>query len=119
MKQFRKMVYPYLLWSTVVIAVPMLLILLYAFTSGGNSVSKFMFSFANSPSSFSSFSFRSAVFTANLYQSAPSPDAGENVTASKTQTFSHQRQDAQSFELVRDGSVSLSGLVMIPAGHIS
>ena len=47
MKQFRKMVYPYLLWSTVVIAVPMLLILLYAFTSGGNSVSKFMFSFSN------------------------------------------------------------------------
>ena len=47
MKQFRKMVYPYLLWSTVVIAVPMLLILLYAFTSGGNSVSKFMFSLAN------------------------------------------------------------------------
>ena len=47
MKQFRKMVYPYLLWSTVVIAVPMLLILLYAFTSGGNSVSKFMFSLHN------------------------------------------------------------------------
>ncbi len=47
MKQFRKMVYPYLLWSTVVIAVPMLLILLYAFTSGGNSVSKFMFSLSN------------------------------------------------------------------------
>ena len=47
MKQFRKMVYPYLLWSTVTIAVPMLLILLYAFTSGGNSVSKFMFSLAN------------------------------------------------------------------------
>ncbi len=47
MKQFRKMVYPYLLWSTVVIAVPMLLILLYAFTSGGNSVSKFMFSLNN------------------------------------------------------------------------
>lgn len=47
MKQFRKMVYPYLLWSTVVIAVPMLLILLYAFTSGGNSVSKFMFSLGN------------------------------------------------------------------------
>ncbi len=47
MKQFRKMVYPYLIWSTVMIAVPMLLILLYAFTAGGNSVSKFMFSFAN------------------------------------------------------------------------
>lgn len=47
MKQFRKMVYPYLVWSTLMIAIPMLLILLYAFTSGGNSVSKFVFSLAN------------------------------------------------------------------------
>ena len=47
MKQFRKMVYPYLVWSTIMIAIPMLLILLYAFTSDGNSVSKFVFSFAN------------------------------------------------------------------------
>lgn len=47
MKQFRKMVYPYLIWSTFMIAIPMLLILLYAFTSGGNSVSKFVFSLAN------------------------------------------------------------------------
>lgn len=47
MKQFRKMVYPYLVWSTIMIAVPMFLILLYAFTTGGNSVSKYVFSFAN------------------------------------------------------------------------
>lgn len=47
MKQFRKMVYPYLVWSTVMIAVPMLLILLYAFTTGGNSVTKYMFSLKN------------------------------------------------------------------------
>lgn len=47
MKQFRKMVYPYLVWSTLMIAIPMFLILLYAFTSGGNSVSKFIFSMAN------------------------------------------------------------------------
>lgn len=47
MKQFRKMVYPYLVWSTALIAVPMLLILLYAFTTGGNSVAKFVFSLAN------------------------------------------------------------------------
>lgn len=47
MKQFRKMVYPYLVWSTVMIAIPMFLILLYAFTKDGNSVTKFTFSFQN------------------------------------------------------------------------
>lgn len=47
MKQFRKMVYPYIVWSTVMIAIPMLLILLYAFTSDGNSVVTFRFGFAN------------------------------------------------------------------------
>ncbi|MBR6003309.1 MAG: ABC transporter permease [Lachnospiraceae bacterium] len=47
MKQFRKMVYPYLVWSTVMIAVPMLLILLYAFTTQGNTVTKFLFTFKN------------------------------------------------------------------------
>ncbi len=47
MKQFRKMVYPYLIWSTVMIAVPMLLILLYAFTSEGNTVTRFLFSLKN------------------------------------------------------------------------
>lgn len=47
MKQFRKMVYPYLVWSTLIIAIPMFLILLYAFTTGGNTVTKFLFSFAN------------------------------------------------------------------------
>lgn len=47
MKQFRKMVYPYLVWSTLIIAVPMLLILLYAFTTDGNSVTKYVFSLTN------------------------------------------------------------------------
>lgn len=47
MKQFRKMVYPYLIWSTIMIAVPMLLILLYAFTKDGNSVTKYVFSLVN------------------------------------------------------------------------
>jgi len=41
------MVYPYLIWSTVMIAVPMLLILLYAFTSEGNTVTRFLFSLKN------------------------------------------------------------------------
>lgn len=47
MKQFRKMVYPYLVWSTLIIAVPMVLIMIYAFTTDGNSVTKFVFSFYN------------------------------------------------------------------------
>ena len=47
MKQFRKMVYPYLIWSTIMIAIPMLLILFYAFTTDGTSVTKFVFSLSN------------------------------------------------------------------------
>ncbi len=47
MKQFRKMVYPYLIWSGVMIAIPMFLILLYAFTKEGNSVTRFAFSLVN------------------------------------------------------------------------
>lgn len=47
MKQFRKMVYPYLVWSTVMIVVPMLLILIYAFTKESNPVAKFIFTFNN------------------------------------------------------------------------
>lgn len=64
MKQFRKMVYPYLVWSTLIIGVPMLLILLYAFTKDGNAVTKFAFSFAN----FKSF-FTDPVFPGVLYSS--------------------------------------------------
>jgi len=47
MKQFRKMVYPYIVWSTIMIVVPMLLILFYAFTIEGNSVTKVIFSLYN------------------------------------------------------------------------
>ena len=47
MKQFRKMTYPYIIWSTVIIVVPMLLIMLYAFTTSGNSVIKFSFTLKN------------------------------------------------------------------------
>lgn len=64
MKQFRKMVYPYLVWSTLIIGVPMLLILLYAFTKDGNAVTKFSFSFVN----FKSF-FTDPVFPGVLYSS--------------------------------------------------
>ena len=35
-KQFRSMTYPYVAWISVMIALPMLLIVLYAFTVSGN-----------------------------------------------------------------------------------
>lgn len=47
MKQFRKMTYPYLVWSAVIIVLPMLLIMFYAFTKAGNSVTQFSFTFDN------------------------------------------------------------------------
>lgn len=47
MKHFRKMTYPYVLWIAIMIIVPMLLILFYAFTVDGNSVNKIVFSFEN------------------------------------------------------------------------
>ncbi len=47
MKQFRKMTYPYVAWITVLVVAPMLLILLYAFTKEGNSVTDFLFTFNN------------------------------------------------------------------------
>ena len=47
MKQFRKMTYPYVIWISIMIVVPMLLILLYAFTKEGNEVTNFVFTFAN------------------------------------------------------------------------
>ncbi len=47
MKQFRSMAYPYILWITVMIVVPMLLIVMYAFTTKGNDVTTFRFTFDN------------------------------------------------------------------------
>lgn len=47
MKQFRKMTYPYLIWSSVIIVLPMLLIMFYAFTKQGNSVTQFTFTLEN------------------------------------------------------------------------
>lgn len=47
MKQFRKMTYPYVLWISIMVVAPMLLILLYAFTKEGNSVTDFLFTFNN------------------------------------------------------------------------
>ena len=41
MKQFRRMAYPYIFWSVVMIILPMLLIVMYAFTQKGNDVLTF------------------------------------------------------------------------------
>ena len=46
-KQFRSMTYPYVLWISVMIVVPMLLIVLYAFTTSGNDVLTFQFTLDN------------------------------------------------------------------------
>ncbi len=47
MKRFSVLVYPYLIWALVMIAVPMLMILLYAFTKDGNGVRDFIFTLDN------------------------------------------------------------------------
>ncbi len=47
MKQFSKMAYPYILWISIIIVLPMLLIVLYAFTTPGNDVITFRFTFEN------------------------------------------------------------------------
>lgn len=46
-KHFRSMTYPYVAWISVMIVVPMLLIVLYAFTVSGNSVLTVRFTFEN------------------------------------------------------------------------
>lgn len=47
MRQFKNMAYPYILWISVMIVVPMLMILMYAFTTHGNDVATFWFTFDN------------------------------------------------------------------------
>ncbi|HBF66563.1 MAG TPA: ABC transporter permease [Clostridium sp.] len=47
MKQFRNMALPYIVWMGAMIVVPMLLILLYAFTDKGNDVATIRFSLEN------------------------------------------------------------------------
>lgn len=47
MKQFKNMTYPYILWISIMIVVPMFMILMYAFTKHGNDVATFWFTFEN------------------------------------------------------------------------
>ncbi len=47
MKQFRRMTYPYIVWALLLIVAPMLLIVLYAFTTKGNAVVTTSFTLKN------------------------------------------------------------------------
>ena len=47
MRQFRRMAYPYIVWISLLIVAPMLLILIYAFTTTGNNVASIRFSLIN------------------------------------------------------------------------
>ena len=64
MRQFRRMAYPYIVWISLLIVLPMLLILVYAFTVKGNNVATIRFSLAN----FGKF-FSDAIFLAVLRRS--------------------------------------------------
>lgn len=47
MKHFKKLTYPYVLWSVIMIAIPLVLIALYAFTTDGNMVKTLNFTVDN------------------------------------------------------------------------
>ena len=47
MKGFSRLVYPYIVWAVIMIILPMLMIVLYAFTVKGNDVLTFQFTFNN------------------------------------------------------------------------
>lgn len=61
MKQFSNMSIPYVLWISVMIVAPMLLIVLYAFTNGGNSVANIQFTLENFTNFFQDQIFRSVL----------------------------------------------------------
>jgi spermidine/putrescine transport system permease protein len=52
MKNFKSMVYPYIIWSAIMIVLPMLMIVMYAFTKEGNSVMNVRFTLENFASFF-------------------------------------------------------------------
>ncbi len=64
MNHFKKMAYPYIIWISIMIVIPMFLILMYAFTTLGNDVLTFKFTLEN----FSNF-FSDAVFIEVLIRS--------------------------------------------------
>lgn len=64
MKSFSKLVIPYVIWMTIMIIVPMLMIVLYAFTVEGNSVLTLQFTLSN----FARF-FSDAIFPSVMWRS--------------------------------------------------
>lgn len=64
MKSFSRMVYPYIIWMAAMIVLPMLLIVLYAFTTKGNDVLTLQFTFSN----FARF-FEDSIFPTVLWRS--------------------------------------------------
>ena len=53
MKSFRRLVYPYIVWAALLIVVPMLIIVFYAFTKDGNNLLAFKFTLDNMAKFFS------------------------------------------------------------------
>ena len=47
MKSFRRLVYPYIVWAAFLIAIPMLIIIIYAFTKDGNDTIAIKFTLDN------------------------------------------------------------------------
>ena len=47
MKHLKNIVRPYIVWSIIMIVIPLLLVFLYAFTVGGNTLVNIKFSFDN------------------------------------------------------------------------
>ncbi|MEG2170260.1 MAG: ABC transporter permease [Erysipelotrichaceae bacterium] len=47
MKTFRRLTYPYIIWISIMIVIPMLLIVIYAFTKQGNDVATLQFTLNN------------------------------------------------------------------------
>ena len=47
MKQFKRLIIPYFIWAIVILVIPLFLIVLYAFTTEGNEVMTFSFTWGN------------------------------------------------------------------------
>ena len=62
MRQFKNMAYPYMVWISIMIVVPMFMILMYAFTKHGNDVATFWFTFENFTRFFSDIIFINAAY---------------------------------------------------------
>ena len=64
MKSFKRLIYPYLIWAIILIVIPMLIIVFYAFSKGGNSLIPFRLTLEN----FARF-FSDAIFINVLWRS--------------------------------------------------